>query len=122
MRRLEGLVLAALLTLGALGCAAPARGSIGIYAHRERSTGRIVVVGVQPGGGGARAGLEVGDEILEVDGVPVRTIGDGDFHALVRGELGTTVVVVVRRDGLRHRIEVPRIAGPAPSSGRSSSP
>lgn len=82
-------------------------GSIGVVAHREAS-GRVVILEVPAGGAGARAGLEVGDEIVAIDGVEVRTMSKDDFQASVRGPAGSRVAVDVRRDGLRHRILVER--------------
>lgn len=104
--RARDLCLAVLLT----ACGAPAMpGSIGVVAHRD-GTGRVVIVEVPAGLGGARAGLEVGDEIVAIDGVEVRTLSKDDFQRAVRGPVGSRVTVDVRRDGLRHRIVVERQA------------
>ena len=84
-------------------------GSIGVVAVRE-GTGRIVITEVPDGGAGAKAGLEVGDEIVAVDGVSVDGMNANDFHRAVRGTVGTRVTIDVRRDGLVHRIGVDRSA------------
>lgn len=105
MRALRELSLALLI-----GCGSTAMpGSIGVVAHRE-PTGRVVILEVPAGGAGARAGLEVGDEIVAVDGVDVKSMSKEDFQGAVRGPVGTKVTVDVRRDGLRHRIAVERQA------------
>jgi C-terminal processing protease CtpA/Prc len=108
VRLVEALVAAALaLAVSCGGQAMP--GSIGVIAVRE-STGRIVITEVPAGGAGAQAGLEVGDEIVAVDGVAVEGMSANDFHRAVRGAVGTRVVIDVRRDGLVHRIGVDRAA------------
>jgi carboxyl-terminal processing protease len=85
-------------------------GSIGIVARREASTGRVILVDVPSGGAGARAGLEVGDEIIAVDGRMVANMSNDDFRAAVRGPIGSRVDVDVLRDGLRKRLTVERAA------------
>lgn len=106
MRALRELCLVCLL--GACGGTAMP-GSIGVVAHRE-PTGRVVILDVPSGGAGARAGLEVGDEIVAIDGVDVKSLSKDGFQSAVRGPVGSTVTVDVRRDGLRHRIKVERQA------------
>ena len=55
------------------------------------------IVAVVPGGGAAEAGLQVGDEILAVDGRPVSELGmEGSVQA-IRGPEGSTVTLRVRR-------------------------
>ncbi|MGZ3418821.1 MAG: PDZ domain-containing protein [Polyangiales bacterium] len=95
----------------ALGCGGQTGmpGSIGVVAVRE-ATGRIVITEVPAGGAGARAGLEVGDEIVAVDGVAVAGMSADDFHRAVRGPVGTRVTIDVRRDGMIHKIAVDRAA------------
>lgn len=105
------LVLA--LVLGGPACGASSvamPGSIGVVARREPGTGRVVIVEAPAGGAGARAGLEVGDEVLAIDGVAVSSMTRDEFQQAVRGPVGSTVEVDVRRDGLRRRIRVQRMA------------
>ncbi len=85
-------------------------GSIGVVATRDAPSGRIVVVRVPAGGAGARAGLEVGDEIVAVDGVPVASMSAEDFHRAVRGPVGSRVRVRVRRDGVLEDFVIERAA------------
>jgi hypothetical protein len=63
-----------------------------------------------PGGGAAEVGLQVGDEILAVDGRPVSELGmDGSVQA-IRGPEGSTVSLRVRRGpgGAPAEVTVPR--------------
>jgi S1-C subfamily serine protease len=105
-RPIELLFLLLLFACGGGGFA----GSIGVIARREAATGRVIVVDVPSGGAGARAGLEIGDEIIAVDGRMVANMSNDDFRAAVRGPIGSKVEVDVLRDGLRKRLSVERAA------------
>jgi carboxyl-terminal processing protease len=107
MRR--AIELAFLLMLFACGSGGYA-GSIGVVARREGATGRVIVVEVPAGGAGARAGLEVGDEIIAVDDRMVSSMTPDQFRAAVRGPVGTPVTVEIIRDGARKRLRVERAA------------
>ncbi len=68
------------------------------------------ILRVMPGGGGAEAGLQVGDEILAVDGRPVSDLGlEGSVQA-IRGPEGSTVTLRVRHGpgGAQADVVVPR--------------
>lgn len=77
----------------------------------------VLVVGkVLEGGGAAAAGILVGDEILAIDGVSVGTM---DFNAAmqrIRGPVGTTVIVAVRRDRRDRDVTVTRRLVQAPAT------
>lgn len=105
-RLIELLLLLFLLACGGGGFA----GSIGVIARREPSSGRVVIVEVPSGGAGARAGLEVGDEIIAVDDRMVASMSPNEFRAAVRGPVGSSVNVDVLRDGLRKRLRIERAA------------
>jgi C-terminal processing protease CtpA/Prc len=115
--RVERPSIFALALLSGVACAVPAvPGSIGVFAHRE-ATGRVVLVGVPPGEAGARAGLEVGDELVAIEGLDVQRMSKAAVSDALRGPVGSKVTLDVRRDGLRHRIVVERgalRARPAP--------
>jgi S1-C subfamily serine protease len=76
--------------------------------------GDVLVVGtVFPKGGAEEAGLLPGDEVLEVDGKPVKALGyEGSIHA-IRGPEGTTVVLTLRRAGAVTQVPVRRKLVPA---------
>ena len=74
------------------------------FAHEERD-GRLVVASVRPGLPADRAGLRVGDVLLEVAGRPVRTLADYDAVA-VSFRAGWETEVAVERSGRRLALEV----------------
>ena len=73
--------------------------------------GRDGVVTVQDayeGGPGREAGIRPGDQILAVDGVPVSGDKISDAVGRIRGEVGSTVTLTLRRDGREIVVAVPR--------------
>jgi S1-C subfamily serine protease len=83
--------------------AAPKRCAIGMRLERPRDDGLAArVARVEPDTPAAAAGLRVGDEIVEVDGLPVEFGSREEFRAFDRGlrmnfEEGTILAVTVRR-------------------------
>ena len=72
--------------------------------------GDVLVVGrVLPKSGAEEAGIKAGDRIVRIDGQPV---GDLDFNGvvqLIRGPVGTTVRLTIRRpSGAKETLVVPR--------------
>lgn len=58
------------------------------------------ITAVTPGGPADLAGILPGDKLLTADGVDVNTLETGDdLAALVKGEIGTQVTIVVERAG-----------------------
>lgn len=53
-----------------------------------------------------RAGMQVGDRITHVDGVPVSGMDPRDVIDRLRGRVGTTVVVRIAREGVEKPLEV----------------
>jgi membrane-associated protease RseP (regulator of RpoE activity) len=91
-----------------LGCASHAVGSIGVKLARDQKTGQVRVFEAPPGTG-KRAGLEVGDRIVAVDGKDVSTFATNDeLRRALRGDAGTRVRLTVERDGVRRDIDVER--------------
>ena len=110
MTNARALLVAALLGCALAACGASAiPGSIGVRARREETTGKIVVLDVPPGLAGAQAGLEAGDEILAVEGVPVGEMSARAFSRAVRGDVGTKVALTIKRGGVVRTIEVQRM-------------
>ncbi len=70
--------------------------------------GAPVVRGLGPGEPAERAGMRVGDTILAVDGVPVRTATE--VARLVRGSTAALLALDLQRDGARLHIELSPVA------------
>ncbi|MBX3012881.1 MAG: PDZ domain-containing protein [Caldilineaceae bacterium] len=61
--------------------------------------GKIVVSRLTPGGGAARAGLQIGDILLGVDDIRFdETTALHEASILLRGSVGTTATILVQRD------------------------
>lgn len=92
-------------------------GGIGVYMSFKN--GGVQIMNVIPDGPGYRAGLLAGDEILAVDGKTVEEISPGEVALKIRGEIGTDVELLIRREGMedttynltRENIKVKTVAG-----------
>lgn len=92
-------------------------GGIGVYMNFK--DGIVQVAGVIPDSPGQRAGLQIGDEILAVDGQPVEEISPGEVALKIRGQIGTPVELLIHREGAedttynltRENIHVRTVAG-----------
>ena len=92
-------------------------GGIGVYMGFKN--GGVQVMSVIPDGPGQKAGLLAGDEILAVDGQPVKEISPGEVALKIRGEIGTPVELLIHREGFddmtynltRENIKVRTVAG-----------
>jgi carboxyl-terminal processing protease len=91
--------------IGACGSTAP--GTIGALLGK-RTDGRLFVRGVPPGQGADRAGLEIDDEILAIDGHPVGEMTQEDVRKAVRGNVGSTLTLTVQRGGQKRDVKVQR--------------
>lgn len=69
---------------------------------------KIHIVGIMENSPGQKAGLQEGDEILAVDGVPVTQIAFDEVAAHVRGQAGTDVVLTIMRDNTNQDITITR--------------
>jgi serine protease Do len=106
MRReiLTTALLCAVLAIPAAAAAHDARGGyLGVSLAQAKDG--VLVTGVIPGSPAERAGLEVGDRIVGVDGKATAT-DKALRDALHEHEAGQRVTVEVMRDGDRRRIEV----------------
>jgi PDZ domain len=88
-------------------CAAAAPGTIGAQLG-QRADGRLFVRGIPVGQGADKAGLELDDEILAIDGHPVREMSRDDVKRAVRGDVGSTMVLSISRGGMKRDVEVQR--------------
>lgn len=89
---------------------------IGVVISTDPDTGHIEVVGVMNGAPAQEVGIRIGDIFAEVDGVEVSGLTQLELAALVRGEEGTQVTIVMLRDDervafdiTRARIEIPNV-------------
>jgi len=79
---------------------------IGIYLEMDDS--RPTVVNTVPGSPAEQSGLETGDIIEVVDGTILKSKSLEEVTSLIRGEEGTTVNLLVRRDDRLFNFIVPR--------------
>ena len=113
-RRLSALALAAWLLgcasggpgIGNLGGSWP--GGIGATLRHRSAEGVLVLDRVPEGGAAARAGLRHGATIVAIDGQPVRGRSPAELVARLRGEVGTVVVLRVRRGEREDDVRVER--------------
>jgi carboxyl-terminal processing protease len=61
-----------------------------------------------PGEGAERAGLAIDDEILAIDGKDVRAMTEEEVRRAVRGDVGSTIVVTIRRGQETREVKVVR--------------
>jgi C-terminal processing protease CtpA/Prc len=73
------------------------RGNLGMVV---RPNGAIILL--QPGGPAERAGIAVGDRIVEVNGKSILTTPGPNIPGELSGDPGTTVPILVRRDHRMH--------------------
>ena len=71
------------------------RGGIGVGFHDGQDV--LVIKLVRPLSAAAVAGLIVGDELIEVDGLPVAQLGRSEAIRRLRGPIGSPIALVVRR-------------------------
>lgn len=69
---------------------------------------KIHIVGIMENSPGQKAGLQEGDEILAVDGVPVTQMAFDEVAAHVRGQAGTDVVLTIMRNNANQDITITR--------------
>jgi CHAT domain-containing protein/tetratricopeptide (TPR) repeat protein len=75
----------------------PEMGGIGIQSQRNEKAKQLVIQEVIPDGPAAKAGLQAGDIVLEVDGKTVVGESQSQMISRVRGAIGTSVKIKVQR-------------------------
>lgn len=78
----------------------------GIGATVEMRDGVLTIVRPLPNSPAERAGIEAGDQVLEVDGQSLEGLDIMEAITLIRGPRGTDVRLLVRREGLAEPFEV----------------
>ncbi|NQU62182.1 MAG: serine protease [Rhodospirillales bacterium] len=74
----------------------PSRPWLGMFS--AEAAGKIVVAGMWGGGPAEKAGIEIGDLVLEVDGTPVTGMADMLRNIWSLGDAGVEVPLVIFRD------------------------
>ena len=69
----------------------------GIGVEVEIRFGRLIVISPLPGTPAEKAGIESGDEILVIDGIPAYAISLQDVVRVMRGKVGSKVKLKLRR-------------------------
>jgi carboxyl-terminal processing protease len=115
-------LLVAVGLVAALGGCGPGRGTIGAVLVQDGEQ-RLYVREVPPGLGADRAGVRAGDEILMIDGLDARSMGDRGVHQALSGNVGEPVKLTLVRDGQIVRVTVRRSLSrkhrvPAPSASQ----
>ena len=54
-----------------------------------------------------KAGLQLGDEILKIDGIELATLADSDPARLLRGQTNSTTKLTIKRYGVQKPMEIP---------------
>lgn len=75
----------------------PARPWLGVYV--SEAEGHLVVAGLAPGGPADRAGLRIGDQVLDVADIPIRSLADLFRKVWRLGPAGVRIPLTVGRDG-----------------------
>jgi carboxyl-terminal processing protease len=81
-------------------------GGIGVYIVQDPRTKQVLVEPIE-GTPAFKAGVKTGDRILSVDGHPVETLRLDAVEGLIRGKIGTTVLLRVRSHTTKSERTVP---------------
>jgi len=78
-------------------------GGIGSLIHQQN--GYVVISEPYEGSPAQKSGLKAGDKILEINGKTVKGKSYDDVSTILKGQAGTTVNLVIERDGETNHIE-----------------
>jgi len=73
---------------------------IGVWLSKSRG-GQVKITSIQENSPASRSGLMVGDQVLEVNGTDVRGASLTSVIALIRGEVGSRIELLVERNDKR---------------------
>lgn len=90
---------------------------IGIRLRAAETTGALTVLEPLPNSPATAAGIQAGDRILAINGRSTQGMSVNDASELIRGQVGTSVVLEIQRSGetpfevsiTRARIELPTV-------------
>ena len=78
----------------------------GIGALIGTKQDKSIVLMIYEGTPAEKSGLQIGDEILKIDGVDIKTRRDADTGKLLKGQNSTAVKLTVKRYGAKDPVEV----------------
>lgn len=83
-------------------------GGIGVTINTEKSAseGGLVLSNTEEGNSAQIAGLKPNDKIIKVNGEDIEEMEIRDAIALIRGDIGTTVILTILREGEDEPIEI----------------
>ncbi len=81
---------------------------IGVTIQMNEEEKALEVIAVTPGGPAETAGIQARDFIVEANGQNCFEIGLNETTAIVKGEEGTEVTLLIRRDGQEQTLQVTR--------------
>lgn len=87
---------------------ANANAGIGVKINSDQMEKGILVETVDPDGGAAAAGIQVGDWITHVEGEAISAMSLSDAQNKIRGQSGTTVKLTINRNGTSMELVVSR--------------
>ncbi len=90
-------------------------GGVGMYVEVNPLTDRLMVLAPMPGTPAYDAGLQVGDEICEIDGTLTTGMERSDAVKLLRGPINEPVELLIERDSQRITKQIVRASIPVPS-------
>lgn len=90
-----------------IACAGPSWPG-GIRAQLALSPRGLRVIEVPPDSPAQRAGLQVDDAIVSIDGTPVAGLTGQRIHELLSGEVGSPVELVFQRNGTQQTLRIAR--------------
>ena len=83
-------------------------GGIGASLQKDQEPGEVVVVNIYDGVPADKAGLKEGDILVSADGQRGVDMDLEEYVRLIRGEAGTTVEIVYRRDDKENTVTITR--------------
>lgn len=81
---------------------------IGVYMQANKETDTVVVQSAIPNSPAEKAGLQMGDQILKVDGIEYKAEEIDEMSNNIRGEEGTEVTLTIKRGEETLEIKVAR--------------
>lgn len=79
----------------------------GIGAEMSKIEGKIYIISPFKNSPAESAGLKPNDEVLKVDGKSVSGMDLFDVTTMIKGEKGTVVKLLIKREGLSEPLEIP---------------